>query len=70
MIPDGCDDSIDIETEVKTEQNSMDSEEVRAVVAISVLILISILLIMLIRRGKPPANEQHRYFVEKQYTKF
>ncbi|CAI8274758.1 MAG: Alpha-agarase [Euryarchaeota archaeon UBA443] len=70
MIPDGCDDSIDIETEVKIEQNSMDSEEVRAVVAISVLILISILLIMLIRRGKPPANEQHRYFVEKQYTKF
>ena len=70
LLPDGCDDSIDDKPEATVEQSSQNTEEMRAIVLISVLVLISLLLVILIRRGKPPAKEQTRPFSEKQYTKF
>ena len=70
LLPDGCDNLIDDKIEVKNEQTSKKSEEIRALVIISALVLISFVLIVLIRRGKPPKNEESHTFSGKQYTKF
>ena len=69
-IPDGCDDAIETQKEKGTEQKSMNSETIRAVGLISVLLVVSVLLVMLIRRGKPPSNEQHLAIPDKNYTEF
>ena len=70
LLPDDCDNSIDDEIEVKNEQSSSMSGEIRALAIISVLVLISLILIVLIRRGKPPTNEENHSFSGKQYPKF
>jgi hypothetical protein len=48
----------------------MNSETIRAVGLISVLVVVSVLLVMLIRRGKPPSDEQHLDIPDKNYTTF
>ena len=70
LLPDGCDNLIDDKIEVKNEQTSNKNEEIRALVIISALVVISFVLIVLIRRGKPPKNEDGHTFSGKQYTKF
>ena len=69
-IPDGCDDAIETQKEKGTEQKSMNSETIRAVGLISVLLVVSVLLVMLIRKGKPPSSEQHLAIPDKNYTEF
>ena len=69
-IPDGCDDAIETQKEKGAEQKSMNSETIRAVGLISVLVVVSVLLVMLIRRGKPPSDEQHLDIPDKNYTTF
>ena len=70
LITDGCDNLIDDEIEVKNEQSSNMSGEIRALAIISVLVLTSLILIVIIRRGKPPTNEENHSFSGKQYPKF
>ena len=69
-IPDGCDDSIDLRSEEELESNALASEDLRAAALIFVLVLVAILLIAMIRRGKPPTDQKYSDFSEKEHIKF